>query len=42
MQNEILPISIANETLDDAQDKLNDIKTELGLTKSEVKFRAFV
>jgi hypothetical protein len=42
MQNEIIPVSIANETIDDVQTKLDDIKTEMGLTKSEVKFRAYV
>ena len=42
MQNEIIPVTVANETLDDAQIKLDDIKTELGLAKSEVRFRAYV
>jgi len=42
MQNEIIPVTVANEVLDDAQTKLDDIKNELGITRSEVKFRAYV
>lgn len=42
MQNIIVPVSVQDEVIDDMQQKLDDIKSELGITRSEVKFTAYV
>ena len=42
MQNEIVSVEIRDEVLDDVHEKLDDIKTELGLATGETRFRAYV
>lgn len=42
MQNEIVPVEIKDEVLDDVHAKLDEIKTELGLATGEIRFRAYV
>jgi len=42
MQNIAFPVTIADEVLDDAQAKLDNILTELGISAAEVSYRGFV
>jgi hypothetical protein len=42
MQNIAFPVTIADEVLDDAQLKLDNILNELGVSGTEVNYKGFV
>jgi len=42
MQNIAFPVTIADEVLDDAQAKLDNILTELGVSAAEISYRGFI
>jgi len=42
MQNIAFPVTIADEILDDAQTKLDNILNELGVSGAEVSYKGFV
>lgn len=42
MQNIAFPVTVADEVLDDAQTKLDNILNELGISGAEVSYRGFV